>query len=137
MPHTLTQDVNAEYIEEYSKALAEDCMISGIYERATLYAKKESDNLYDISFIAYEPKQDQNQILSSSTRIFSKVDYNKVSNTLETVYKIFSNKIPKDNTTINITDNNIEIVFNLYGTWKINITNITKEEIDKLKEKIS
>lgn len=136
MPHTLTQDVNSEQLEEYSKALAEDCMISGIYESATLYAKKESDNLYDVSFIAYE-SQEKKQILRSSTRIFSKVDLDKLINTLEEVYKIFSNKIPKENTSIKISSDSIKITFNLYGTWIINITNINKEEIDKLKIKIS
>ena len=44
MPHTYKQDILAEYIEEYSKDLAEDCMISGIYESATIYAKKKQIN---------------------------------------------------------------------------------------------
>ena len=137
MPHTLTQEVNAEYVVDYSKALAENCMISGAYESASLFIKKQSDNSYNISFVAYEPKTDNTQIIRSSTRIISIIDFDKVSNTLEQVYKVFQNKIPKENITTNINDNSIDILFNLYGEWKINITNLTQEEIDKLTKKIS
>lgn len=136
MPHTLTQNVNAEYIVDFSKALAENCMISGTYESAKLFIKKQSENSYNISFVAYETN-DTNQIINNSTRIVSLIDFDKVSNTLEQVYKVYSNKIPKENTLITIKENSIEIIFNLYGEWKINITNITKEEIDKLIKKIS
>ena len=102
MPHTLTQEVNAEYVVDYSKALAENCMISGAYESASLFIKKQSDNSYNISFVAYEPKTDNTQIIRSSTRIISIIDFDKVSNTLEHVYKVFQNKIPKENITTNI-----------------------------------
>jgi hypothetical protein len=137
MPHTFNQEVNAEYIVDYSKALAENCMISGTYESATLYIKKQSENSYSISFVAYEQKKDATQILRSSTRIISLIDFNKVLNTLEQVYKVFQNKIPKENITTTINNNSIDILFNLYGEWEINITNLTKEEIDKLTQKIS
>lgn len=136
MPHTLTQNVDAEYIVDFSKALAENCMISGTYESAKLFIKKQSENSYNISFVAYETN-DTNQIINNSTRIVSLIDFDKVSNTLEQVYKVYSNKIPKENTLITIKENSIKIIFNLYGEWKINITNITKEEIDKLIKKIS
>lgn len=136
MPHTLTQNVDAEYIVDFSKALAENCMISGTYESAKLFIKKQSENSYNISFVAYETN-DTNQIINNSTRIVSLIDFDKVSNTLEQVYKVYSNKIPKENALITIKENSIEIIFNLYGEWKINITNITKEEIDKLIKKIS
>ena len=137
MPHTLNQEVNAEYVVDYSKALAENCMISGTYESATLFIKKQSENSYNISFVAYEPKKDETQIIRSSTRIISLIDFDKVSNTLEQVYKVFQNKIPKEDTIIKTTENTIDITFNLYGEWKININNLTKEEIDKLTKKIS
>lgn len=136
MPYTLTQNVDAEYIVDFSKALAENCMISGTYESAKLFIKKQSENSYNISFVAYETN-DTNQIINNSTRIVSLIDFDKVSNTIEQVYKVYSNKIPKENTLITIKENSIEIIFNLYGEWKINITNITKEEIDKLTKKIS
>lgn len=136
MPHTLNQEVNAEYVVDYSKALAENCMISGTYESATLFIKKQSENSYNISFVAYESKKD-NQILRSSTRIISLIDFDKVSKTLEQVYKVFTTKIPKENIVTNIKENSIDITFNLYGEWKININNLTKEEIDKLTKKIS
>ena len=48
MPHTLTQNVNAEYIVDFSKALAENCMISGTYESAKLFIKKQSENSYNL-----------------------------------------------------------------------------------------
>jgi hypothetical protein len=137
MPHTFNQEINAEYVVDYSKALAENCMISGTYESANLYIKKQSDNAYNISFVAYEPKKDIAQIIRSSTRIISLIDFDKVSNTFEEVYKVFQNKIPKDNTTITINSNSIDIVFNLYGEWKINIDNLNQEEINKLTKKIS
>ncbi len=137
MPHTFTQDVNAEYIVDYAKALAEDCMISGTYEKSNLYIKKQSENSYNIIYTAYEPKKDSNQIICSSTRIISLIDFDKVQTTLEQVYKIYSNKISKDNTKIEINGNSINIIFNLYGEWKISINNISPEEIDKLAKKIS
>ena len=112
MPHTLTQNVNAEYIVDFSKALAENCMISGTYERAKLFIKKQSENSYNISFVAYETN-DTNQIINNSTRIVSLIDFDKVSNTIEQVYKVYSNKIPKENTLITIKENSIEIIFNL------------------------
>ena len=136
MPHILTQDILAEQMEEYSKALAEDCVLSGIYDKANLYAKKTTDNHYDIMFTAYEPKKDKNQIINSSTRIISKLDEEKLYKTIKTIYKTFiSNSTPSAIST-NIVDSKIVFIFNTVGEWKIAVDNISQEEQKKLIESL-
>ncbi len=133
MPHTYNQDVLAEYMEEYSKALAEDCMISGIYESATLYAKKETDNLYNITFIAYEPKTN-NQIIQSSTRIFSKLDKDKLIKTITTIYKIFQSRTNPPFISPNQDNTQIVIIFKNPGEWKITLDSLSNEEQSSILE---
>ena len=140
MPHTFNQNILAEQMEEYSKALAEDCMISGTYDSACLYAKKETDNLYSISFVAYEPKKDKKQIIRSSTRIFSKIDKEKLINTITTVYKTFKTRTNPPAVSTSIVDNKIVIIFNIPGEWKIAIADLSIEEQESINahlEKIS
>lgn len=137
MPHTLTQDVNAEHILDYSKALAEDCIISGIYESATLYAKQVAENSYHYSLIAHESKKDDHQILKSSTRIMSLIDFNRLLNIIEEVYKIFSSRANYQDITITHHKQNTTISIKILGEWNITIVNMTKEEQDKLKDLLS
>ena len=111
MPHTITQEISIENILDYSKALAEDCIISGTYEGATLYAKKTSDNKYNYSLIAHEPKKDTKQILRSSTRIMSVIDFNTLLNIIKEVYKIFSSHTDKSNIITNHQTDNTSIHF--------------------------
>lgn len=140
MPHTFTQDILPEQMEEHSKALAEDCMLSGIYNSAKIYAKKNIDNLYDITFTAYEPKKDKNQIISSSTRIISKLDKDNLIKTITTIYKTFISKSTPPAVSTNLVDSKIVFIFNIPGEWKLAIDNISLEEKNELKsilEKVS
>lgn len=134
MPHTLTQDVNAENILDYSKALAEDCIISGTYESATLYAKQVSENSYHYSLIAHEHKKDDNQILKSSTRIISLINFNRLLNIIEEVYKIFSSRAESQDITITNQEQNTTISIKMLGEWNINIVSMTKEQQNKLND---
>ncbi len=134
MPHTLTQDVNAENILDYSKALAEDCIISGIYKSATLYAKRVDQDSYHYSLIAHEPKKEENQIIESSTRIISLIDFNRLLSIVEEVYKIFTSRAENKDIEINTNDQTINISINMLGEWKIAIANMSNEEQEKITE---
>ena len=134
MPHTLTQDVNAENILDYSKALAEDCIISGIYKSATLYAKRVDQNSYHYSLIAHEPKNDDNQIIESSTRIISLIDFNRLLNIVEEVYKIFTSRAENKDIEIITNEQTTNISINMLGEWKIVIANMSNEEQEKINE---
>ena len=132
MPHIITNEVPANNLEDYSKVLIQDCLISGLYESANIYINRRSDNIYNFSLIAYEPKKIDNQIIRSSTRIISKIDFKTLLSTINSIYKVLLSNVPKETISTEYQENNIKQSFTYIGEWKISIIGLSNNEKEQL-----
>ncbi len=135
MPQIIIKKYNQKELLENANSLAQDCMISGIYNKGKIYVKKKKDNTFFISFKAIQNKQKETQVLPNFVIQYSKIDFNTLKLIISNIYKILKLNLKSS---IKVTEENdiIKIIFDVQNEWKFVLVNLSAEEKSLILENI-